>query len=358
MAQIGYMDGGGGNKKDLLSSSNSSSASLSYLRRVASAQPMFGSPLEDVVLGEGMVEGGCRPEQYRSALVKTGMAVGAAFAFGGLTWLIKGEESGMEFMAGYLVEQSLSVDNLFVFIMLFDYFAVPLQYQDRVLTWGIIGAVVMRGFMIGLGVAVVKKFRWIIIVFAGILLVSSAKLLQEGDDEHDLTNNTVVKIAKRLVGACDKFDGDQFFTLVGGKRVATPLLLCLVCIELSDFVFAVDSIPAVLGVSQDPFVVYSSNIFAIMGLRSIYTIIAKAVNQLPYLKPAVALVLGFVGIKMILEFFHFEISTGFSLSVVVLLIVGGVVLSLIGGSFIKGSFKRRNSENEISLPSYQVMNAV
>ncbi len=169
--------------------------------------------------------------------------------------------------------------------MLFNYFSVPLEHQGRVLLWGVIGAVVMRGLMIALGVAVVKKFRYMIIVFAGILLASSIKLLQEDDDEHNLSDNAVMKLAKKLVGVVDRYDGEKFFTSnLQGKTVGTPMLLCLVCIELSDFVFAIDSIPAVLGISQDPFVVYSSNIFAIMSLRSVYSIIAKAVTQLQYLK--------------------------------------------------------------------------
>ncbi len=169
--------------------------------------------------------------------------------------------------------------------MLFNYFQVPLEHQGRVLLWGIIGAVVMRGIMIALGVAVVKSFRYMIIVFAGILLASCIKLLQEDDEEQNLGENAIMKLAKTLVGAVGRYDGEKFFTSnIKGKTVATPMLLCLVCIELSDFVFAVDSIPAVLGISQDPFVVYSSNIFAIMSLRSLYSIIAKAVTQLHYLK--------------------------------------------------------------------------
>ncbi len=169
--------------------------------------------------------------------------------------------------------------------MLFNYFSVPLEHQGRVLLWGIIGAVVMRAFMIALGVAVVKKFRYMIVIFAVILLVSSYKLLQECDDEQNLSDNAIMKWSKKLVGAADRYDGDKFFTLdLQGRTVATPMLLCLVCIELSDFMFAIDSIPAVLGISQDPFVVYSSNIFAIMSLRSLYSIIAKAITQLQYLK--------------------------------------------------------------------------
>ena len=207
---------------------------------------------------------------------------------------------------------------------------MPIELQDRVLSWGIIGAVLMRGVMIGAGVAAVHRFRWMTLLFAAILLVSAVKLLLDDDDADDLAENMVLRISKRLVGATSEYDGARFLaTDMAGRRAATPLLLCLVCIELSDFVFAVDSVPAVLGVSTDGLIVYSSNIFAIMGLRSLYTLVAHAVNDLPYLKPAVALVLGFIAVKMALEFFDVRISTQASLAVVVLLLGGGVLLSLV-----------------------------
>jgi len=228
-----------------------------------------------------------------------------------------------------LVEQSLSVDNLFVFLMLFNYFQVPLPHQGRVLTWGIIGAVAMRGVMILAGVAAVARFRSVILLFAAILLVSAVKLFFESDEPEDLSDNLMLRLSKRCVGAVDEYDGDKFFTKdPSGKTRATPLLLCLVCIELSDFVFAVDSIPAVIGVSQDLLIVYSSNIFAILGLRSLYTLVAKAVQDLPYLRPAVALVLAFIGLKMIGEYLGAEVPIAGSLAVVLGLLAGGILLSL------------------------------
>ncbi|CAM9325924.1 unnamed protein product [Discosporangium mesarthrocarpum] len=243
--------------------------------------------------------------------------------------VVKGKQSGMEFFTGYLVEQSLSVDNLFVFIMLFEYFKVPQEFQSRVLTWGIIGAISMRAVMIVVGVAVLERFRWVTLLFAGILVVSSAKLLMDHDDEEgEMENNGMVKVSKWLVNSTDKYDGEKFFTIVDGVKRATPLLLCLVCIELSDFVFAVDSIPAVLGISKDSFIVYTSNVFAILALRSLYTLVSHAITDLPYLKPAVALVLGFVGGKMAAEFFHYEVSTGLSLSVVFIILAGGSIASV------------------------------
>eukprot|EP00752_Nemacystus_decipiens_P006834 g6136.t1 len=317
---------------------------------VDAAGASSGSALDLGAGGGGAIAGKQQSKTYRLAVKRTMVSIALSCCFGLVTMMIRGQQSGLEFFAGYLVEQSLSVDNLFVFLMTFDYFQVPLEHQGRVLTWGIVGAILMRGVMIAFGVAAVKRFEWITVVFAAILLVSSYKLLVETEDEdHDLSQNTLVRMSNRLVGAVDEYDGDRFFTRLGGKgrTVATPLLLCLVCIELSDFVFAVDSIPAVLGISQDPFIVFSSNLFAIMGLRSIYVIIAQLVSQLPYLKPAVALVLGFVGCKMLLEFVRIKISTGLSLLVVLSLISGGVALSLVArrrqAPVVK--HKRRHSGN-------------
>ncbi|TFJ85263.1 hypothetical protein NSK_003686 [Nannochloropsis salina CCMP1776] len=271
-------------------------------------------------------------EAYATAVRRTLLAVGAAFAFGFGLWFMEGRQPAMEFFAGYLIEESLSVDNIFVFIMLFEYFKVPIEYQSRALSWGIMGAVVMRGIMIFVGVAAIQRFRWVVLLFAGVLLASAFKLLAEvGHEggEEDLSNNVLVAWAKKLVHAVDEYDGDNFFTRRNGKRYATPLFMCLICIELSDFVFAVDSIPAVLGVSKDPLIVYSSNIFAIMALRSLYTLVATAVNSLEYIKPSVALVLAFVGGKMIAEFFHVEVPISVSLAVVMSLLGGGIGLSLL-----------------------------
>lgn len=244
----------------------------------------------------------------------------------------RGVTAGYEFFAGYLIEQSLSIDNLFVFIMLFEYFKVPTELQNRVLSWGISGAIVLRGLMIGVGVAALQKFKSVILVFAFILIASSVTLLLEketiGTGDHG--ENLVMKLTKALFpNTSSQLHGEKFFVVENGKRVATPLFLCLIAVELSDFVFAVDSIPAVLGVSKDPLIVYASNIFAIMALRSLYTLVAKAVSSFRYLKPAVALVLGFVGSKMIAEYFHVEIGIGVSLTVICSLLGIGLIASII-----------------------------
>jgi predicted tellurium resistance membrane protein TerC len=208
------------------------------------ADPLKGSPPFSVTL-EG------DDYSYSDAIQRTLGWVGAAIVFGGGVWALVGSATGEEFFAGYLVEQSLSVDNLFVFLMLFQYFKVPLQYQDRVLNWGIYGAIVMRSVMIGVGAAALKNFRGILLVFAAILVYSSANALIGGDDDdEDPSQNSIVKFSRNLISSTDEFDGDRFFTLVDGVRTATPLFICMIALEISDVVFAVDSIPAVFGVTE------------------------------------------------------------------------------------------------------------
>lgn len=189
---------------------------------------------------------------YRDAIQRTLGWVSAAIVFGGGLWAVTGSTTGEEFFAGYLVEQSLSVDNLFVFLLLFEYFKVPVQYQDRVLNWGIYGAIVMRAIMIGLGAAALQNFHAILLVFASILVYSSAKFFIGGDDDEgeDPSQNSIVRFSRNLIHSTDKFDGDRFFTLVDGIKTATPLFICMIAVEISDVVFAVDSIPAVFGVTE------------------------------------------------------------------------------------------------------------
>ena len=269
---------------------------------------------------------------YADAIQRTLAWVGASVIFGSILWVTMGATTGEEYFAGYIVEQSLSVDNLFVFLLLFDYFKVPLAYQDRVLNWGIYGAIVFRAIMIGLGAALLQKFHAILLVFAGILVYSAAKVFTGSDDEgdeDDPSNNQIVKFSKSLFHSVDYYDEDRFFVETAeGVRAATPLFICMIAVEISDIVFAVDSIPAVFGVTTNPMVVFSSNIFAIMGLRSLYTVLSKAATDLVYLEPAVAIVLGFIGSKMILEYFGFCIPTSIALSVVGLLLGGGVWASV------------------------------
>ena len=256
--------------------------------------------------------------------------VGAAVVFGLGIGAVQGAGKAEEFFAGYLLEQSLSVDNLFVFVLVFDYFKVPLASQPRVLNYGIWGAMVMRAAMIIAGYEAVTNFKPILLVFAGVLIFSSYKLIAEGDEEEeeDMSENAIVKFCSGLLPVSTEYDDDNFFTMENGAKIATPLLLCLCVIELSDVVFAVDSIPAVFGITEDPLIVYSSNIFAIMGLRSLFAFVATMVAELEYLQTAVAAVLGFVGCKMVAEFGGAEIPTEASLAVVVGMLGAGVALSL------------------------------
>lgn len=260
--------------------------------------------------------------------------VSAAVAFGTLLFFSQGSGKASEFFAGYLLEQSLSVDNLFVFVLIFNYFKTPLEYQSRVLTYGIAGAVFFRAFMITLGAATLQKFEAVNLFFASILLFSAYKLFMdsEDEDEEDLSNNFIVSFCKRFIPVTSTYDGNNFFTIQDGLRKATPLLLTLAVVELSDVAFAVDSIPAVFGVTRDPLIVFSSNMFAILGLRSLYTLISGSMAELEYLQPSVAAVLGFIGSKMVLEYFGFHISIELSLGVVAACLGLGVGLSILAPS--------------------------
>lgn len=268
---------------------------------------------------------------YKTAIRRTLYWVGAAIGYGFLLIFVAGPETSGEFYAGYLLEQSLSIDNLLVFLLLFEYFKVPLENQNRVLTWGIIGSIVMRATMIGVGAVALREVREVLLVFAGILLYSSYQVIvgDDDDEEEDLSDNAIVKFANNLFSSTDQFDGDRFFTEIDGIRKATPMLLCMIAVEISDVVFAVDSIPAIFGVTEDPLVVFSSNMFAIMGLRSLYIILSKAASELKYLEKAVAVVLGFIGGKLIAEYFGVNISTELSLGVVVTMLGGGVAASIL-----------------------------
>jgi len=268
---------------------------------------------------------------YKTAIRRTLYWVGAAIGYGFLLMFVAGPEVSGEFYAGYLLEQSLSIDNLLVFLLLFEYFKVPLEFQNRVLNWGIIGSIIMRATMIGAGAVALREVREVLLVFASILLFSSYKVIVGDEDEEDgdLSENAIVKFSNNLFSSTDQFDGDKFFTEIDGIRKATPMLLCMIAVEISDVVFAVDSIPAIFGVTEDALVVFSSNMFAIMGLRSLYIILSKAASELKYLEKAVAVVLGFIGAKLIAEYFGFNISTEVSLGVVVTMLGGGVAASVL-----------------------------
>jgi tellurite resistance protein TerC len=254
--------------------------------------------------------------------------VSLALAFGVGLWILQGSEIAVQYFAGYLIEYSLSVDNMFVFIVIFGYFSIPFKYQHRVLFFGILGALVFRGIFIALGTALVRNFEWVIPVFGVFLIYTAYKLAREGDQDIHPEENPVLKFAQRKFPSTTNFEGHSLFTVENGKKLATPLFITLIFIEFTDVIFALDSIPAIFGITRDPFIVLTSNVFAILGLRSLYFLLAGALNRLHLLNYGLAIVLGFVGIKMILEVVHVEIPIWLSLGVIVVVLGTTTVLSL------------------------------
>ena len=251
-----------------------------------------------------------------------------ALLFGLFLWWREGAQHALEYYTGYLVELSLSVDNLFVFILIFNYFGVPAEAQPKVLKWGILGAIVMRFIMIVLGALLLARFEWIIYVFGGILILTGLRMLRQKDERIEPEKNPVVRLARRVLPFADSYDGTRFFCRTGvGRLLATPLLLVLIVVEWSDLVFAIDSIPAIFAITRDPFLVYSSNIFAILGLRALFFVLASMLDRFVYLKPGVALILVFVGAKMALSAW-LHVPIGVSLGVILLTLASAVGLSL------------------------------
>jgi tellurite resistance protein TerC len=241
-------------------------------------------------------------------------------------WL--GATSGLEFATGYLVELALSVDNLFVFVALFAYFGVPRILHHRVLFWGILGAVILRAIFIGLGTALLLQFHWIIYIFGSFLVLTGIKFLVQQEAEVEPERNPIIRLFKRVVPLVSGYRGSKFFVRQGGRYYATPLALVLLTVEITDLVFAVDSIPAVLAVTKDPFIVFTSNIFAILGLRSIYFLLAGIMGLFHYLKIGLAVVLMFVGVKMLLsDVYHISVTV--SLAFIAASIGGSIVMSLL-----------------------------
>lgn len=266
--------------------------------------------------------------RFKEALTWSIVWVGLALLFNLGIWHYFGEERGLEFLTGYLIEKALSVDNIFVFVLIFGAFAVPEEYQHRVLFWGVLGALVMRAIFIVAGAALLESFHFVIYIFGGFLLLTAVKMLKSGLERVDPRNNPVFRLFRRAVPAVDGYHGSRFFIHQAGKLFATPLLLVLVAVELTDLVFAVDSIPAIFAVTRDPFIVFTSNIFAILGLRALYFLLAGVVEKFHHLKTGLALVLAFVGVKMLIVDLV-KIPIGLSLGVIALLLVGSVLASLL-----------------------------
>ena len=255
--------------------------------------------------------------------------ISLALLFGGAIWLTEGPRHALEFYTGYVLEYSLSIDNMFVFIMIFGAFAIPNHLQPKALIWGILGAVILRFIFIFLGVKLISMFAWTIYVFGALLVFTAGKMLfQKEDEKFEPENSAALKILKKFMPIKTDYHGDNFFVLENAKRYATPLFAAVLVIEMSDLIFAVDSIPAVLSITQDTFLVYSSNIFAIIGLRSLYFLLSGMAGRFPYLKYGISVILLFVGVKMIISH-HFKIPVVASLGV----IVGILAISILASKF-------------------------
>jgi tellurite resistance protein TerC len=263
----------------------------------------------------------------REAAIESAVWISIGVTFTGVIGWWFGLEASTEYISGYLIEKSLSVDNVFVWALIFSYFLVPQKYQHRVLFWGIFGALVMRAIFIFGGVALISRFSWILFVFGGFLLYTAGKLLFSSNIHVDPANSRFLRIVKRFVPSTDEYDGQKLFTVKNGRRLATPLFAVLVLIEGTDVIFAVDSVPAVLAVSNEPFIVFASNAFAILGLRALYFLLADMHARFIYLQQGLAVILAFVGIKMIIaRWVH--IPTWLSLGVIAIVLTVSIVVSL------------------------------
>jgi len=262
----------------------------------------------------------------RKSVLWTLFCVSLALGFAALIFFTFGARPGLEFLTGYVVEYALSVDNLFVFLVIFTYFAVPAQYQRRALFWGIVGAILLRGAFILAGTALIARFHAAIYVFGAFLVWTGVKLLFAGEETVDIEANPAVRIARRFLPVTSEYHAERFFVRLDGRLLATPLFLVLVVIDIVDVVFAVDSIPAVFGVTEDPFLVFTSNMFAILGLRALYFLLHDFMGRFHYLKYGLGLVLSFVGAKMVAAAWY-EIPIGISLGVIALLLAGSVAAS-------------------------------
>ncbi len=272
---------------------------------------------------------------FKEAAAWSGLWVSLALIFGAVVFLVLGTTAGTEYTTAWLLEKSLSVDNLFVFAVIFAYFKVPRAYQHRVLFYGVIGALVFRGIFLSLGVAVVSRFTAVLFAFAAVLFYSTYKLLKDEEESFDPGNSFAVRLLRKVIPVRDEYAGAKFFVKEAGKRVGTPLLAVVAAIEAADLIFAVDSVPAVLAVSDDAFIVYTSNAFAILGLRALYFMLAGLLDRFHYLSKGLAIILAFIGVKLILQASHKMISPGIpeipspvSLGVIVVVLTGSVVLSM------------------------------
>jgi tellurite resistance protein TerC len=276
-----------------------------------------------------------RTVSFREALIWSAVWFSLAMVFAGLMVVLRGTEDATEFVAGYLIELSLSLDNILVIALIFTAFQVPSEYQRRVLVWGILGALAMRGAMIGVGAVLIRHFSWVLYIFGVFLVFTGIKMLFSKHEAVEPERNPVIRFARKLFPISPKLDGQKFFTRVNGRTLLTPLALVLLMVEMTDLIFAVDSVPAVFAVTQDAFIVFTSNVFAILGLRSLYFLLAGAISMFRYLKAGLSIVLVFVGTKMLLDphghtpqWFQIKIPTHVSLLVVAAILTIAITVSV------------------------------
>jgi tellurite resistance protein TerC len=269
-----------------------------------------------------------REVSVREALGWTCVWVTLAMVFCGGVWKFRGAQAGLEFFTGYVIEQSLSVDNLFLFVVIFSSFKVPPSVQHRVLFWGILGALVMRLTLIVIGAALVARFHWILYVFGAFLVVTGLRMVREGEDKGDIQDSRIVRWVRRLIPMTSDYSGQRFFVEHEGVRLATPLVVVLIVVEVTDLIFALDSIPAIFAVTTDPFIVFTSNVFAILGLRSLYFVLHGAMGAFHYLRIALSAILVFVGFKMLISG-HFHVPISWSLAVIASLLLTAIVASAL-----------------------------
>lgn len=276
----------------------------------------------------GIVNRKAHEVKIREALLWTIVWVSLALGFCGLVNYWMGPQKALEFLTGYLVEESLSVDNLFVFLLIFNYFRVPRKYEHMILFWGIVGVLITRGIFITAGVALIERFHWVLYLFGAVLVFTAVKLALEKDKEVHPEKNVVLKLFRKIMPTSHDYEGERFFIRREGRFMATPLFVVLLVVESTDIIFAVDSVPAVLGITHDPFIVYTSNVFAILGLRSLFFLLAGIMGLFHHLHYGLAFILAFIGLKMILsEYIH--IPVGIALAVIAIVLALSVIASLV-----------------------------
>lgn len=301
-----------------------------------------------LALDLGVFHRKAHPVSIREASIWSVVWITLALLFNAGIYFFSGPEAALQFFTGYLIEKSLSVDNIFIFVLLFTFFSVPAAYQHRVLFWGVLGAMMMRGIMIGLGVVLLETFHWIIYLFGAFLIFTGIRMgIHNGAEVHPV-RNPLLKFVRRIFPVTHDYERERFVVRRAGQIVLTPLLLVLVVVETTDMIFALDSIPAILAVTRNPFLVYTSNVFAILGLRSLYFVFANVMGKFYYLKPGLAVVLFFVGVKMVItDIFH--IPTALSL-----IVIGAVLTAAIGASIVRA----RRLVASSAMPEEQIGEAI